>query len=103
MGIPKPAIYIASGFLFVGVLPLPYGYYMLLRFVACSVFAWAAYVSFERNENVLPWVFIVLAVVFNPILKIHFNKEMWAVIDLCSGLFLVLIRSKIQENGKQST
>ncbi|MCP4607515.1 MAG: hypothetical protein GY845_02200 [Planctomycetes bacterium] len=103
MGIPKPVIYIASGLLFVGVLPLPYGYYMLLRIVVCGIFAWAAYVSFERNEDILPWVFIVLAIVFNPILKIYFPKEIWAAIDFCSGLFLVLIRSKIQENGRQST
>ena len=96
MGIPKPVIYIASGFLFVGVLSLPYGYYMLLRFVACGVFAWAAYVSFERNENILPWVFTILTVVFNPILKIHFPKEIWVGIDFFSGLFLILIRSKIQ-------
>ena len=30
--------------------------------------------------------------------QIHFPKEMWAIIDFCSGLFLVLIRGKIQEN-----
>lgn len=100
---PKPLIYIAAGFLLIGVLPLPYGYYMLLRFIACGVFAWAAYIAFERNENILPWVFIVLAIVFNPILKIHFPKEMWAVIDFCSGIFLIFIRGKIQENDKQST
>jgi hypothetical protein len=45
----------------------------------CGVFAWAAYIAFERNEDILPWVFIVLAIIFNPILKIHFPKEMWVV------------------------
>jgi hypothetical protein len=35
-----------------------------------GVFAWAAYIAFERNEDILPWVFIVLAIIFNPILKI---------------------------------
>jgi hypothetical protein len=39
----------------------------------------------------------------NPILKIHFPKEMWVVIDFFSGIFLILIREKIQENDKQST
>ena len=69
--------------LFIGVLPLPYGYYMLLRFVACAVFVWAAFITYENNEEVLPWVFGILAIVFNPIIKIHFPKELWAVIDLC--------------------
>ena len=97
---PKIVIYIGAGFLFFGVLPLPYGYYMLLRFIACGIFSWAAYIAFERNEEVLPWVFIVLAIVFNPIIKVHFPKEMWAVIDVCSGLFLVITSGKIQGSDK---
>ena len=100
---PKPLIYIAAAFLFIGVLPLPYGYYMLLRFIACGVFAWAAYITFERNEDVLPWVFIILAIVFNPIIKIHFPKEIWSVVDFGSGLFLLINRKRIQEYGNQST
>ena len=98
---PKQLIYIAAGFLFIGVLPLPYGYYMLLRFIACGVFAWAAFITYKNNETTLPWVFAILAIVFNPILKIHFPKELWAIIDFGSGLFLVLMRDKIQD--KKST
>lgn len=100
---PKSVIYIAAGFLFVGVFPLPYGYYMLLRFIACAVFAWAAYITYEQNEDLLPWVFGILAIVFNPIIKIHFPKEVWAVVDFCSGVFLLLVSKKIQSNEKQST
>lgn len=97
---PPVVIYITAGMLFLGSFSLPYGYYMLLRFVACGIFVWAAHIAFKRNENILPWVFVVLAVVFNPILKIHFPKEIWAMIDFCSGIFLIFIRGKIQENDK---
>lgn len=100
---PKIVLFIAAGMLFVGVLPLPYGYYMLLRFIACAVFAWAAHVTYEKNEEVLPWVFGILAIVFNPIIKIHFPKEVWAVVDFCSGLLLLLVSKKIISNEKQST
>ena len=99
---PKTVIYIAAAFLFVGVLPLPHGYYMLLRFVACAVFAWAAYITYEKKVEVLPWVFGILAIAFNPIVKIHFPREVWGVVDLCSGLFLLVTSNKIQSNEKQS-
>lgn len=98
---PKAVLYIAAGMLFVGA--LPYGYYMLLRFVACGVFAWAAFITYEKNEEVLPWVFGILAVVFNPLIKIHFPKELWAVIDFCSGLFLLLISKKLLTDEQKST
>jgi hypothetical protein len=100
---PKPVIYIAAGFLFLAALPLPYGYYMLLRFIACGVFAWAAFVTYEQNEQVLPWVFGILAIVFNPIIKIHLPKEAWAIVDVCSGVFLLVVSKKIQGNDKPST
>jgi len=100
---PKQAIWIAAGFLLMGVLPLPYGYYMVLRLIACSVFSWAAYILFMRNEELLPWVFVVLAIVFNPILIIHFPKEIWGTIDFCSAVFLILNREKILTDGRQGT
>ena len=100
---PKAVIFIAAGMLFVGVLPLPYGYYMLLRFVACGVFAWAAFITYEKNEEVLPWVFGILAIVFNPLIKIHFPKEQWAVVDFSSGLLLLLVSKKLISNEQEST
>lgn len=94
---PKIVIYITAGFLFFGILPLPYGYYTLLRLIACGVFAWAAHISYEKNEATLPWIFVVLALIFNPIIKVYLPKEVWAIINFCSGLFLIFISKKIQE------
>ncbi len=100
---PKQLIYIAAGFLFVGVFPLPYGYFTLLRFIACGVFAWAAYISFERNKNVLPWFFVILAVVFNPVIKIHFPKEIWAFVDISSAILLLVTVKEIKSNHNSSS
>ena len=94
---PKVVIFIVVVFLFIGALPLPYGFYMLLRIIACGAFIWATYISFERKGTILPWIFIILAVVFNPIFKIHFSKDIWTVIDFCSALFLLSVKNKIQE------
>jgi hypothetical protein len=76
--------------LLIGVAPLPYGYYTLLRIVASAVFAWAAFASFERNSQFLPWIFTLLVVLFNPIVPIHLTKELWSIIDISAGLFLLV-------------
>ena len=94
---PKLVIYFAAGLLLLGILPLPYGYYTLLRLVAFGVFTWAAFIAFEKKEAVLPWVFVLLALIFNPIIKTYLPKEIWAIIDFCSGVFLIFVRNKIQE------
>uniref|UniRef100_UPI003B5948A4 DUF6804 family protein n=1 Tax=Shewanella gaetbuli TaxID=220752 RepID=UPI003B5948A4 len=99
---PKVVLYITVGMLLVGLLPLPYGYYTLLRLVACGVFAWAAFITYERKEEVLPWLFGLLAIVFNPIIKIHFPKELWAIIDISSGLLLLFVSKKIVSNEQKA-
>jgi hypothetical protein len=86
---PTAVIYISAVMLFVGAAPLPYGYYMLLRLVAFGVFAFAAFIAFDRKNKSLPWVYVFIALVFNPIIKIHFPKEIWAVIDVASGVLLL--------------
>lgn len=100
---PKPLIYIAATLLLLGALPLPYGYYILLRLVACGVFAWAAFITYEKKEEVLPWVFGILAILFNPIFKIHLPKELWALVDVCSGIFLLAVRKKLLGNEEANT
>ncbi|OOR83809.1 DUF6804 family protein [Moraxella canis] len=94
---PKIVLYIAVVFLVLAVLPLPYGYYTLLRLIAFGVFAWAAYIGFERHDKILPWIFVVLALVYNPIIKVYFPKEIWTVINLLSAAFLVLNQRKLLE------
>ncbi len=94
---PVAVIYITAAMLFIGAAPLPYGYYMLLRLVATGVFIWAAFIAYERNNEALPWVYGILALLFNPLIKIHLPKELWAVVDVGSGVLLLATKSAIQE------
>lgn len=86
---PTAVIYITAVMLFLGAAPLPYGYYMLLRLVACGVFTFAAYTTYGNASKALPWIYGFMVLVFNPIIKIHFPKEIWAIVDIAAGLFLV--------------
>jgi hypothetical protein len=76
---------------------------MLLRLVACGVFAWAAFITYEKKEEVLPWVFGILAILFNPIFKIHLPKELWALVDVGSGIFLLAVSKKLLANEEANT
>jgi hypothetical protein len=100
---PIPVIYICVVLLFIGAAPLPYGYYMLLRFIASAVFVWAAFVAYERKHESLPWVYGVLAVLFNPFIKIYLPKELWAVVDIGSGILLLSTKSVIQQKTQENT
>lgn len=99
--IPTPVIYIMAGMLFIGAAPLPYGYYTLLRLLACGFFIWAAIINHQEQGKVLPWVFGFLAVLFNPIIKIYLPKEFWMVIDISAAIFILATKSKISESSNE--
>jgi hypothetical protein len=101
--VPLPVIYIAVGMLFIGAAPFPYGYYILLRLVATGVFAWAAFISYEWKNQSLQWVFGLLLVLFNPIVKIHLPKELWAFVDVGAGVLLLASKSHIQQHTNERT
>lgn len=82
-----PAIVVA-----IGALPLPYGYYALVRVVVCvasGLLAWATYNGEARHRL---WVILLgaLALLFNPIAPLHMGKQAWAVTDIATAAILVL-------------
>ena len=97
LNMPVAIIYITAAMLFIGAAPLPYGYYNLLRLVATIVFIWAAFVAYENENDTLPWVYGGLAMLFNPILKIHLPKELWIIIDIGAAIFLLATKSAIHK------
>ena len=76
---------------------------MLLRIVATGVFIWAAFIAYDRKHESLPWVYGILALLFNPLIKIHLPKELWSVVDVGSGILLLATKSTIQEQAVKNT
>jgi hypothetical protein len=53
----------------------PYGYYILLRWVCCGIFAYLAYHTLEQEQLGWTWVLGITAVVYNPIVRVHLTRE----------------------------
>ncbi|WP_071946396.1 DUF6804 family protein [Halomonas aestuarii] len=98
---PLAVIYIAAAMLIFGAAPMPYGYYTLLRLVATIVFAWAAFETYGRKKQYLPWIFGLLALLFNPFVKIYLPKEIWAFIDIGAGFLLLMTKQNIYKMKKE--
>ncbi len=91
MTIPPPLSFAVAIMLLIGALPIPwYDYYTLLRIVGCSVFAFAAFIAFRRRRLALAIVFALLAIAFNPFIKVHFPTEVWNTVDIVAAILLLL-------------
>ena len=71
-------------------LDLPYGYYQLLRYAATIVFLYLAYASHQEGKKIYPIIFLALAGLFQPFLKIALGRSVWNVLDIVVAIFLVL-------------
>ncbi len=84
-----------AGLLLGCLLPMPYGYFQLVRFLALFGFGYLALDANKRNSETEMYLFIALAVMFQPFFKISFGRFIWNIIDVivAAGLLLSLVNS----------
>ena len=75
--------------LLLALTPLPYGYYTLLRIVVCGAAVWTVLVAYPAKKLWIVWLFAAIAIVFNPIIPIHLDRNIWAVIDVVTALLFI--------------
>lgn len=80
------------------LLHLPYGYYVLVRFVAMVGFAVFAYDYYEQQNKPLAITFGALALLFQPFVKIALGRAIWNVVDVVVAILLIALL--IKEKGK---
>lgn len=84
----SPALWLLPGLMLIAaVLPLPYGYYTLLRIVVSLAAAFICYSVFIEENRVSTWtaVFGFLALLFNPIIPVYLSRETWFALDLAGA------------------
>lgn len=92
-------IYIVlSGLLLLCLAQMPYGYYLLVRFVAIIVFVVSAYRYYGKGQYTFTIVFGALALLFQPFVKIALGRIMWNIVDVFVALWLLSLLLKEKNN-----
>ena len=69
---------------------MPYGYYSLVRFLAMAGFGVLAYNAYNEKRETEMIVYIILAVLFQPLFKIALGRELWNIVDVIVGVGLII-------------
>ena len=82
----KPGLYGAALLALVAMLPgLPYSYFMLVRVAVCA----AGCVLANIGQNRFLWWNVAMAVLFNPVLRVHLTRELWWILDGVAAVWII--------------
>lgn len=80
--------------------PMPYGYYMLVRWAAMVVFTVTAFnYYYAENKKELAVTFGALALLFQPFIKIALGRTIWNIVDVIVAILLIVLL--FTENKKE--
>lgn len=86
----KTPLLIASVLLLIAIAPMPYGYYQFLRIAITIVAGIIAYSLFEKNQKKSLVAFVVIMILYNPILVIHLERAIWSPINIVTAVFFIV-------------
>ena len=77
-----------------------YSYYQFVRFVAMVIFSYLAYSANELNKKNEVSIYLGLALLFQPFMKIVLWRIIWNIVNLVAGIGLIisLSQSKSKNN-----
>ncbi len=78
------------------LIDMPYGFYQLIRFIALIGFGVLAYQSYQKERQTEFVIYLILAVLFQPIFKIYLGRTIWNIIDVvvAIGLLFSIVNNK---------
>jgi len=66
-----------------------YGYYAFVRCIICITSILIAFQAFKKNIDWAKVVFIIIAIIFNPLAPIYLSRNIWMPIDIIAAILFV--------------
>ena len=84
---------------FLCLFDMPYGYFQFVRMAGLVGFLYLAYEAHQNKKQEALILFIGLAILFQPFLKISLGRTIWNIVDVVVGIGLIL--SSLNTKKKQ--
>ncbi|MDW8438395.1 MAG: hypothetical protein RMM16_10170 [Chloroherpetonaceae bacterium] len=82
--------------LLLALLPMPHNYYLVLRLAVTIYSVLEIFYAYETGRNDLMAMFVVVAILYNPIIKIGFEREVWSFVNVGLAAIIFLKRKELK-------
>ncbi|HOT40920.1 MAG TPA: hypothetical protein PKV08_06840, partial [Candidatus Syntrophosphaera thermopropionivorans] len=75
-----------------GIFHIEYSFYIFLRVIVFIAAIYLIYLHFKlyKMRSIFIYLFILTALIFNPIIMFKFKKGIWTVIDIIAAIIFIL-------------
>ena len=77
--------------LLISLAPMPYGSYTLVRILSTLVFCIYAYRCYVIKKEGLTWIFVTLALLFQPFVKVALGRVVWNIVDVVVAVGMIAL------------
>lgn len=71
--------------------PIPYfAYFQLMNWIVVGAALMTALHAYKERSTWIAWVFVLVAVVFNPLAPLYLSADIWRVADIVVAILFVL-------------
>ena len=98
----KTAAIIAAIMLLLALASWPYGYYQFMRIVVCGTAGYGAYLALQAEQHPWLWILGAVAILFNPVFPIHFDRSVWRILDIVTAVVLGMSVRTLSESADES-
>lgn len=74
--------------LLLALLPLPYGYYIILKFFVCFTAIRQLCIT-QKSTIDTNLILIAIALLYNPIIKIPLGRTIWIIVNVLTSIYFV--------------
>ncbi|PZP56253.1 MAG: hypothetical protein DI586_04280 [Micavibrio aeruginosavorus] len=102
--LPFQLLGIVSLLVLIAIFPMPYGYYTFIKILVCLLSAYVAFQGYrECQKGIWPWAWASIAIIFNPIIQVELDEELWMSVDILVGTFFAVASYKVfsQRHGSK--
>jgi|APCry1669192700_1035426.scaffolds.fasta_scaffold09771_2 hypothetical protein len=75
--------------IFIAILPLPYGFYLVLRPLVCLGVIYLLVRDWKALDSNHKAILVIIAALFNPVAAIYLSKLIWVPIDILCGYYFL--------------
>lgn len=82
----------------------PYGYYTMLRLVVTACAVSLVVMDHQQGASRTHWTILLVgvALLFNPLIPVYLNREIWSVLDVLSSLIFGAYALELYRKNRSS-